>query len=395
MRIFFNPTRRFALFRFRVTVTTSRDPLFLDISPQNIQSLYLRPGPPRCLHFQFNNVTLIGPKDILLRSSDCPNLTALQSFAQRKAMRVSLIETAIGLPQLTALCEAVNRGGLRRDPQQMDLQSLYRGQGGRIISVDDLSASASLPDQPPADLFSTLHAVEDNLPMYLDLAPPHPPPPVSPGPSKRARRASSSPPPTYDTYKHFDLACGEREKMMAELLRRAADKEKRLQYLIDEVEAKETRLDNLIARLTAVIATAEGAVRKVEHSPPLVQAEQQIQQAASPSKETTISASPSASTAASTSSYLSERIQTYIATQLDQLRGELVDKYATQETVDEVHYILADEYVTFDAVEQRVTDEVERVLNRYVEEPQMFEAIREATDQAVEEVRSRILAAWE
>lgn len=182
---------------------------------------------------------------------------------------------------------------------------------------------------------------------------------------------------------------------MVELLRRAADKEKRLQYLIDEGEAKETRLDNSIARLTAVIATAEGAVRKVEHSPPAVQAEQQIQRATSASKEATASASPSASTAASSSSYLSERIQIYIATQLDQLRGELVDKYATQETVDEVHYLLADEYVTIDTVEQRVTNEVERVLNRYVEEAQMFEAIREATDQAVEEVPSWILAAWE
>lgn len=37
----------------------------------------------------------------------------------------------------------------------------------------------------------------------------------------------------------------------------------------------------------------------------------------------------------------------------------------------------------------------ERVLSRYVEEHQMFETIREATDQAIEEVRSRVLAAWE
>lgn len=470
MRIFFDPARQVALFRFRITVSTSRDPLFLDISPDNITNMSVHPGPPTVLHFRVAALTLIGPKEMDPARRPCihadgSTLDALRCLSQHKAMRVSLVAKTgeynhiLAKSQMSALCEAVNRGGLRPDPQQTDLQSLYRGHGGRVISMTELlSSSPSSPASlqgldllPPTDLFSTVPPGDkdddnddddnDELPPYqdrdrdLDLPPP-PSPPRPPPPSKKRRRShastsispvaapkgpSSSSPP-YHTYKHFDLVCGEREKMLAELLQRADAKEKRFTGLMDLLEIKEARVDDMITRLDIALANAQGVVRDAGSmsSPSLMPKEPYKQQAQSSvkggeeeeeeedveeevkasSNATTASASPPPpSIAASVSSHLSDRVQAYVSIQLDQLRDELVDKYATHDAVDEVrdtlHEELAEDYVTTAMVEQRVSEEVDRVLSRYVEEHQMFEAIREATDQAIEEVRSRVLAAWE
>lgn len=309
-------------------------------------------------------------------------------------MRVLLPDAGHELSQLVALCEAIGRGGLHPDPTQTNLQSLYRGKGGRVVEADEELC-------PPACLFSTV-APHDGLlpaanpdeldpPTYSNLASPPPPPPLSPVPlsTKKRKRtrtpsiSSSSSSPDYRTWKHIDLVCGEREKMMCELIRRATKKERAIRDLIGEMKTKEEAVDEKITSLTALLAEVEkkeAALRDasgVQSSKDELK-KQSLEPRASQVSTVTLSSPASPSSTASVSSNISDRLQIYIATQFDQLRDEIACEYATSESV-----------------EQQVSDEVDRILNRHVEEHQMFDAIREAIDEAMAEVRARVLAAWE
>lgn len=263
------------------------------------------------------------------------------------------------------------------------------------MQADELWAPASLfstdgppgPQLPPPNLISTPASDKFPLPTYADVG--SPPPPSSPRPPRNKKRLrtrtpslSSSSSPDYRTWKQHDLAVGEREKMMAELLRRAGKKEQTFKKAMDDLDTKCARAEEVVARLTALTLDAEEreTVLREAGGSPSVQEEQV--QAAEPraSQISTASASASASPASTTSisSNISDRIQAYLTVQFDQLRHELVSDYATNESV-----------------EQRVSDEVDRVLDRYVEEHQMFDAIREAIDEAMGELRTRVLQAWE
>lgn len=102
---------------------------------------------------------------------------------------------------------------------------------------------------PLPDLLLTARG--DELPAYSNLALNPPPPPLyPPSIANKKRRRTRTPSPSlsssssdYRTWKHLDLACGEREKMMCELLRRVAKKEKSLTDLIDKMDAKEAVVD--------------------------------------------------------------------------------------------------------------------------------------------------------
>ncbi|CAN8097935.1 unnamed protein product [Discula destructiva] len=81
-----------------------------------------------------------------------------------------------------------------------------------------------------------------------------------------------------------------------------------------------------------------------------------------------------------TSSTISLRVQAYLADQLDHLRNEIADNYASNDALEE-------------ALEQRVADEVDGTMSRFVEEYEMFEAIREAIDEAMAGFRDNLIAA--
>lgn len=407
LRFFYNPARKAALFRLRATVGALA--YFLEISPDKIQSLSLHPGPPAYLDFRVAAINFIAPRGPLLRptvDTDRSTLEALRLLAQQSTLRVSLPDVMDNMTQLATLCEAVARGGLCPDLEQSELKMLYGGRGGRVVPAEEVWTPASFssteeaPDNnllPPPNLFSTVPGESPLLPAYTDLASPPPPPPLSPRPPTRKKRRrtrtpsfSSSSSPDYRTWKHLDLAIGDREKIMSELLRRAEHKEKTFKKVMGDLDAKCARAEEAIARLTALIPPAQ----ERGPSPALCEAGgplhmQLLQERQVPAAEedprasqiSTASASPTsaASTAAaSVSSNISDRVQAYITAQLDQLRDELASDYATHESV-----------------EQRVSDEVDRTLHRYVEEYQMFDAIREAIDKAMEEVRARMLEAWQ
>lgn len=421
LRIAFDPVQGTAWFRLSAlaTLDTSPEAFYLDISPDHISSLSMhgRGTPTVHLRFDVRVVHFIVPKRTLLRPEhnfDRAKLERLHYLALQPTLQVTLPEDleAAGHPfllqQLDALCDAVTRGGLRSDPRQADLKTLYRGQGGRCMQPDQelwapppRSTSAISPlegttsehewhaserEAPPPDLFALKPSNHIDLPppSYPNVAGTPPPGSCSEIPvRKHKRRRTRSIPdplssdsldtPNYNTYKHLDLVVGEREKMMAELVRRARIKER-------DLDAQCACAEDLSARLTTLISAAEHHVPKLQTSrisAVSAAVPASAYTAEGPASFAAAALSPGLSTA-SASSVISERVQAYVADKLCELRKELEDEYATREFVG-----------------QSVADEVDAALVQYVEDHQMFDAIREAIDEAVDQVRARMLQAWE
>ncbi|KAI3390294.1 hypothetical protein diail_10436, partial [Diaporthe ilicicola] len=437
LRISFDPARGLASFRLAVTVGTSPQPFYLDIMPHQIRRLTLHcdGGHPTHLRFHDTTINFLVPNRRLVppdNDADLATIKTLRSLALQPTLQAVLPadlddETlAVLLPQLRTVCDAVNQGGLSPDPHQSDLKTLYQGQGGRIIEAHQglwgplaepvPAMPAMLPpkakmnnansgesddddddddddhhnhnrclfppqrEAPPPQLFVHWGAHDDNNAddndndadggSHTELPPPAyaddarvpgrltSPPRTIANKNKRRRSTSStnwsdsSGALRYRTYRHLDLAVGEREKMMAELLRRVRISQ-------NDLEAKCARADELAARLTDLISRAEQ------------QKEDTTRGQARPTSATPVAAAPSpgsSSTASAASSAMSDRIQAYVERKLQDLRTELADKYATP---DDVH--------------QQVTEELDVVLCQYVEEHQMFDAIHEAIDEAVNE----------
>lgn len=408
LRILFDPIQDLASFRLRVTINTSPSALlryvYLDISPDKIHDLSLRMEPP-CLHFHVSAITVIVPQGLEVQSvtdADRITLDTLRSLIQQDTLVVSLPERTEELPHLAAMCAMVARGGMRPDPGQMDLKTLYRGKGGRIVEADDdlWASSSSLPTVEPLgipgtnsfapDFFFSAPRDKTPPPTYGSVTSPPPAPPLTPvryGKERkrlRTRTPSISPDssPDYRTWKHLELAVGEREKIIVELLRRADSQEKAFQKVIGDLDAKCARAQEVIAELSEL---SSGAAKQVDvlHeagtslAPPKKHGEEtRNSQRSTASPSPSVAASPGS--ICSMSSNIPERVQAYITTQLDRLRDELAEDYATNESV-----------------QQYVGDEVDRMLNRYVEEHQVVEMIQEAVDDAMAKVRERILGSWE
>ncbi|KAH8776274.1 hypothetical protein F5883DRAFT_698628 [Diaporthe sp. PMI_573] len=234
---------------------------------------------------------------------------------------------------------------------------------------------------PPPNLSSTARG--DELPPYSNLASSPPPPPLSPPPiaNKKRRQARtpslspSSSTPNYRTWKHLDLACGEREKIMYKLLRRMAKKEKSITDLMNNMEAKEAVVDKKITSLTLLLAQVqekEAALREAGGMQSVDQGRGRVQEHGASEDASTAPPTPSGGlvSTASVSSNISDRVQTHVAAQIDRLREEIACEYAT-------------------------SDEVDLLLSGYVDDDQMFEAIRDAVDEAMAGIRARMMEALE
>lgn len=168
----------------------------------------------------------------------------------------------------------------------------------------------------------------------------------------------------------MDLAVGEREKIMAELLHRAERREKNLRNIISVADEKLATLNLLIAKLdvrSPVACKAGGSLMAQTES---VQAE------ARPSQVSTASVASAASPTSSTpiSLNISEHVQAYINEKLKDLRVQLTCQ--------------------FESVEQQVMDEMESRLSGYVTDNEMEAAIEEAIDNAMATIRERVLDTW-
>lgn len=379
LRISLDPTNNIAIIRLRMEVGDSPNPLWLDMAPENIQSLSLDLEPPPCLDFRVTSVSMIVPEDLLpqsLETEDRITLESLRLFAQRTSVRVFLPENEEDFSQLTALCEAVSRGGLSSDPAHT-LKMLYRGKGGRVVQVDE----AFLPSP---SLFSTAMSLLDmrshslTLPPSIEQLPPEysrlGSTPLRPSPSTHDRKRirtctaslSSSSSPDYNTWKHLDLAVGEREKIMAKLLSRAEMREENLRKTISIADEKLATLNLLISKLDLGGPDYKGGESHAAHK----QAEPRASQVSTCSA--TSAASPRSTT--SISSNISERIQASIDVKLNKLRGELVSEY--------------------EAMEQNIMDEVDSRLSGYMADYEMEAAIDQAIDNAMATIRERVLDTW-
>jgi hypothetical protein len=391
LRVFFNPDQNLALFRIRAGISASPKPLFLDISPDKIQSLSLMPGPPTYLCFCATRITRIVPQEPLLQpvtEADYTTLETLRRIAQQSTVRVLLPDSGYETSQFVALCKAVGQGDLHPDPTQANLQSLYWGKGGRIIEGDEelwptpsLSTVVSPGGRlPPPSLSSTPGG--DELPPYSNLGsnPPPPSPPQPPVANKKRKRGHTPPlPPTplaldYHTWAHPGLASGEHEKMLCELLRRMAEKEKSMRDLMNAMAAKEAVVDEKIASLTLLLTEVQEKEAALREAGGMQSEEQQTGRVQGPGASEASTASPtppgSLASTVSVSSNISSRIQTHINNQIDELRDEIAGEYPTR-------------------------NEVDLWLSAYVEEYELDDAVRTALDTAMERLRSRLIEALE
>lgn len=453
LSIFFNPDKNLAFFRLRVQVSlevgaeTRTVPFFLHIPPDKIDILSLyqhdtttdttgpsghpnttRPPMKTCLRFRLHptgSISIVAPQSLPaghLRAANpaaCNTLEALRLLARQAAICISLppVAAAVSDPtQLTALCQAVSTSGrLHPDPVQANLRSLYRGEGGREVEVDELVPFSS-NDRPPISLFAGLPPA---YPEAAADAPPHPSPGSGPKRRQHKRPRTRSPSPTvtsrskarsrsrsgsrsssssprYNTWAHLNLAVGEREKIMAELLRRTEKKEKAVEELLRRADKKEERLSAMLGdidekrarvteetrRLTALIASSKDCRRHQQQEQQREQQHEESGPAERPgSQASTASPAPSRpptsegqDSTASVSTDVSDRVQAYIATQLDGLRDEM--RTLQQSMASDLDQLM------------------DRRLEDYVEEEDMFDAIRGAVDEAVAGIRDRILDAW-
>lgn len=401
LRVYFNPTQKSAVFRLRATSERKTAlSCCLNISPTEIHRISLSTGPPAYLHFHVAAIDFIAPKGPLVEptsEADFDKVKRLRSLTQQTTLRISLPDNwGDYLPQLAALCSAVGEGGFRPDPKNSDLNTLFAGQGGRVVHADELWTPSSSSDLPPADLFARcaqppastsnacgLAAATDSTapnepppPLYLTSSPP---PPLSPRPSRSTNRkrirtrtpSSSSSSPDYRVWKHLDLVVGEREKIMAELLRRADKREHALQKVMNNLDMKCARAEEVTARLTALIPWVEEREAVLRGEGGGLQSAQEPEETPA-SQISTASASPSASpqSVASISSNISDRVQAYITQQFDNLRDEFASNYVTHEVMEEF-------------------------MSEHVAEYEMLEVIREAIDEAMGDLRERMSRALE
>ncbi|POS69197.1 hypothetical protein DHEL01_v212409 [Diaporthe helianthi] len=402
-RIFFDPTKRNAFFRLHTTVELSIDaqtrptPFFLDIFPDKVRTLSLHPqhapgptttGPQpktRSLNFRFSGpgaMRLLAPRRVpsgrlhpatpAARSAFC----ALRHILAQSALRLQLPPTADDLP-LDTCCQSMSMQDLFVNPWQADsglvsLLSMYGGEGGRVVDIDRELAF------PPG-------LAGPGSPSPSDCLPPAYGPPASPAPAlgpsplpatpkgKRKRRSSSSPTPrsdshtpNYPTWAHLNLAVGEREKIMAELLRRLEKKETALNQLMVQVDESTCRLRELIAVANESEAALGNRVPRAGRGNGGVAS----QQAAETPRATSPQHSPASTV--SVASNISDRVQAYVSGRLQELSAEIRDRgYVTSDDVDTVLY-----------------------EGGYINEDTMAEAIEEAVDGAMDKVRDRILDAF-
>lgn len=139
LRISYDPNENTAIIRLRMNVSSSSNPLWIDVAPENLHRLSLQRGSPTCLHLDVACTSLIVPRDILFQTftvDDRIMFDSLRLVARRSVLQI-LLPDGEDFSQLTALCEAVRRGGLHSDPGQVDLKTLYRGNGGRVVQVNE------------------------------------------------------------------------------------------------------------------------------------------------------------------------------------------------------------------------------------------------------------------
>lgn len=405
LRIFFSPDREFALFRLQAMIPLQPESgvegvtslqFHLQFRPERMHSLRLDDS---SLHFQFTGpdaISLIGPASIPVGGLR-PTTSALRAMAllSRQLGLVIHLSPARALQyaqSLTALCKAISTADthLRADPMQAGTEKLYRGTGGRFVA--------------PAEILGD--SVGDVPPLYNDVALSAP---ISPGPStrktKRLRTASPSQSES-DTPALKQLTGPHRAQVLAELLCQLDDREKSIRVLIEELDTRSARaanqmqqMDEQAQRLTELTAAATTAavssVGKIS-----------AKTSSNPCPTQVPRSSPSPSAASSTASKISTRIQAYIEAQLDMVREEMrahneeyvdntvADHATTEEMQTYVENSLSD-YATVEAMESLVNDELDGALSNHVEDFQMYEAITEAVDTAIEGIRDRVMAAWD
>lgn len=429
MRIYFDPTLRLALIRLRATIDieingeTQSTLFYLDIHPPLVESLrHDLDATNSCLDFQLSPpdaVHLIAPQSIPINgiySRTPERLEALRFVTQQSAIRVILPVHAVDRRLLDHFCSEISvqgSGSIRSHPASSNLHALYMGKGGRIVHADEClhsPAVLSSPSRPPPEYTLT----EDNVRIDARL----PPSSLFARPSSSRKRPRVSSPSSSasvsDIYRNTVLGsgCVEKEKhvAVAEFLRRfeetrnggleeimgeiekrnreALENSRKLAALIEDAIVQQAALKELVdsAQKASVAQPSPEVVGDKAATATEVHSASRASQVntAFPSSPASAGSPDKASTTSTTSitSAVPDTIQTYISEQMEQLREDMRRQYVTQEDMENSMY-------------QAVENQVERTLCFYVEECEMQEAIKDAIDIAMAEIREKVLKVWD
>lgn len=97
-------------------------------------------------------------------------MDSLRSLASQKEFTIYFPQKALPKTQLLSLCNLASTGALKTNPRQADLSSLYRGNGGQVIAVQD--------PRPVASASCEAGPSHGSPPSYNELDPSPPPAPL-------------------------------------------------------------------------------------------------------------------------------------------------------------------------------------------------------------------------
>lgn len=166
-----------AFLKLRTTVLLKasaprKTPVFIFIHPERVRALRLcelevdqrahqeeacrRLGTDvACMRFTLSKpVDLVGPKESDLTPKNKASgdiLDSLRCLARQDDFTVYFPRNVLSRARLVSLCAAASSGELKSIARQADLNSLYRGKGGRVISQPETAHDAAPgPSSPPS-----------------------------------------------------------------------------------------------------------------------------------------------------------------------------------------------------------------------------------------------------
>ncbi|KAI7785375.1 hypothetical protein LA080_007211 [Diaporthe eres] len=260
----------------------------------------------------------------------------------------------MSLPNVTTSPERLLR--LATSRSHLDLNTFYRGKGGRVIPSSEAFGHAVISDTAQADR-NVLPAAEPPPSYNEDF------PPASARKRPRNGEGSDNKPESLGAHGIFANAAEVIENLHASTAAAAA---------------MDARLRATLREIETVQGCELGRQRRMSSVP----------RATSASPSPTASKGETASRASSVSEAISERLKAYLDERLEQFQQDARAFYDSR--LDES---LAD-HPTTEHMEQFVRTEFEEATVDFIEETRMWEAIQEAVDKVQDDMRRRMLDAW-
>lgn len=398
--------------RLRVSVALQNNPetavIFLDIPTDKIVSLSLsrRPQLPERLASKVQpsqagmRLSLADSAGVLIAPlatqtldpetwSDAQVLGTLRILSQSHALVIYLppgndLWEHLSTDQMSATTEVPTSSEpllrVAGSPARLDLKTLYRGKGGRVVPPGEAFGHPLGRDTSGAngaDSNTSPQSPVELPPSYNETVPPS----VPDAPFSARKRPRTSPGNDDVLQTQRGEGSGGKEGNLDashEILYQA-------RAMLEKLQASTATAATMDARLRA---TMQEVGRTQPHETEVPPSPGGAPRATSASLSPTASRTDTASRTSSVSEAISERLKAYLDERLLQLRQDMQEYHESR--LDES----LEDYATIEYMEQYVGTEIGETTVDFIEESQMWEAIREAVDGVEDDIRTRMIDAW-